>query len=251
MKRSLNYTGRRRLPLTDVAITITSPQENPAFDATLNIAAHGFPETSRVFVEAYRRMEWMRFDFGTIGHLLPPPDRRLTRFESLNGVLFRVRVVSPEGSPSGKLLGEADRIPVQIPTPTEQTRRTLLPLVPESLQGELFRLDLSGEPLLLVERELGGDWQAAAGSPLFESLVYPSVLRAIVEELLREGWPDDDEADWHGDWARFAESLPGFTDPPAEDSDRDEWIDTVVEAFCRAHRMLDRFNTAWTGAADR
>jgi hypothetical protein len=248
MKRSLNYTGRRRIALSDVAITVAGSDASGSFTATLNLATYEFPASARVFVEAYRRMEWMRFDFGTAAQLVPPVNRRLSRFESLEGVLFRLRVVSPGGPSHGKLLAEADSIPVQLSEPAEEKRRTLLPVEPAALQGELFRVDFSGErPILLVERELGGDWQSAAASPLFESLVYPAVLRTVITELLRDEWPEEDEdsAGWQRDWARLLESLPGFVEPPDREEDYDDWKDTLVEAFCRQHRMLDRFNISW------
>ena len=125
---------------------------------------------------------------------------------------------------------------------TLKGRRTLLPLAPATLQGELFRLDVSGEqPTLLVERELGGDWQAAAASPTFESLVYPQVLRSLISELLKDGWPDGeaDSGGWQVDWVLLLENLPGFADPPDDEIEYPDWIDTVVEAFCRDHRMCE------------
>lgn len=249
MKRSLNYTGRKRIALSDVAVVVTGKDGAAAFDAILDLAKYKFPANARVYVEAYRQMEWMRFDFGSAAGIHPPADRQLNRFESPEGVLFRIRVVSPDGTPSGRLVAEADRVTVRMPH-TPKGRRTLLPLAPATLQGELFRLDTSGEqPVLLVERELGGDWQAAAASPAFESLVYPQVLRSLLSELLKDGWPDmeEDSDGWQAGWALLLESLPGFSDPPEDENEYADWIDTVVEAFCRNHRMCERFNQAWSG----
>ena len=87
------------------------------FDATLDLAKYKFPDNARVYVEAYRQMEWMRFDFGSVASVRPPADRQLSRFESPEGVLFRIRVVSPDGTPSGRLVAEADRIWFGCPTP--------------------------------------------------------------------------------------------------------------------------------------
>jgi hypothetical protein len=250
MKRSFNYTGRKRIALSDAVVAISGTGRNATFDVTLNLGKYKFPVHSKVFVEAYRQMDWMRFDFGLAGGVQAPIDRRLDRFDSVDGVLFRVRVVSPDGTPSGKLVAEADRISARLPG-TKTARRNLLPLVPASLEGELFRLDLTSEsqPILLVERELGGDWQSAAASPLFESLVYPQVLRGVLTELMKDGWSegDWDPGTWQADWARLVRSLPGFTEPPVDETELGNWIDTVVEAFCRTHRMCERFNKVWSG----
>jgi hypothetical protein len=84
---------------------------------------------------------------------------------------------------------------------------------------------------------------------LFESLVYPQVLRGVLTELVKDGWSegDWDPGTWQADWARLVRSLPGFTEPPADENELVNWIDTVVEAFCRTHRMCERFNKVWGG----
>lgn len=249
MLRRLNYTSRKRVPLENARVTVTESKEVLAFETTLKLDGHGLPSGARVFVEAYRRMEWMRFDFGTVGAITAPVDRRLTRFESPNGILFRIRIVSPDGTPAGKLLAEADRIRPVTSERKNQDRRTLLPLQPVSLDGELFRLDLTNDPVLLVERTLGDYWESTASSPVFQALVYPNVFRQVLATLVDQ-WPDDDDVDgWQADWAAMARSIPGFEPPPPaneEESTKAAWIDARVSAFARSHRLLDLFNTAWT-----
>jgi hypothetical protein len=249
VKRRFNYTGRKRIALSDVVVAVSGADRNATFDVTFNLGRYTFPADAKVFVEAYRQMDWMRFDFGQAISIRPPSARHLDRFDSPAGVRFRVRVVSPDGTPAGRLVAEADGISARTPR-SETGKRTLLPLEPASLEGELFRLDLTGEqPVLLVERELGGDWQSAAASPLFESLVYPHVLRSVLTELVNDGWSggDWDPGSWQADWARLVRSLPGFAEPPADESEVGDWIDTIVEAFCRTHRMVERFNRVWSG----
>lgn len=247
MLRRLNYTRRKRLAASDALVTIAPAGPPYSFNAALNLTSYSLPETAKVFVEAYRRMDWMRFDFGTVGSIVPAADRRLVRFEAWEGVLFRVRVVSPDGSPTGKLLAEADRLRPRSSKPTEQKRRSLLPLDSADLNGELFRLDLSEGPVLLVERTLGGgDWRSCARDQLFQGLVYPSVLRQILQHLLSDDWPEEGDPRWERDWARFVESVPGFYPPPDEDGDQDAWTDAVVASFARQHRFVQAFNAKWT-----
>jgi hypothetical protein len=219
----------------------------PSFDAALDLSDYSLPTDAKVFVEAYRRMDWMRFDFGTVGAVFPPSDRRLLRFDASDGVLFRVRVVSPDGSPTGKVLAEADRIRPRSSDSKDKNRRSLLPLESAPLNGELFRLDLSAEPVLLIEQTLGaGDWRSCARDPLFHALVYPCVLRQILDRLTADAWPEEGTAGWEGDWARFIESLPGFYERPDEDGDTDAWIDAMVGSFARERRLLEAFNAKWT-----
>lgn len=248
MLRRLNYTSRKRLALDHARISLRQSDGAWGFDAVLGLQNLTLPPTARVFVEAYRRMDWMRFYFGTVGALAEPPDRRLTRFETPSSILFRVRVVSPDGSPSGKLLAEADRISPTTPQKTDKGRRTLLSVQPTALDGELFRLDLSGDPVSLVERSVGELWESTASSLVFQALVYPTVLREILATMVTD-WPDEDETDgWRGDWARLARGLPGFEPPPSgeDETSMSAWIDARVSSFCRQFRILDLFNAAWT-----
>src|SRR5437016_2570906 len=91
----LNYTGRKRLNRKDVQILLLEPSGGPlSFEAKLKLAEYKFPADALVFVEAYRQTQWMRFTFGKVGAVVPPVDRRLTEFDSPDGILFRVRVTS-------------------------------------------------------------------------------------------------------------------------------------------------------------
>ena len=110
--RRLNYTGRKPIHRSDTRITVREYPDRPAtFDADLRLGEYKLPAGAYVFVEAYRQATWMRFPFGRVGELTPPPDleRILTEFESPDRVLFRVRVTSAEGR-QGIMLAEADKI---------------------------------------------------------------------------------------------------------------------------------------------
>ena len=110
MIRRLNYTGRVRIVREDVHVTVIERKGKlPFFKAELDLAGYGLPGDAKVYVEAYRQTFWMRFDFGSVGRLAAPEHPELSDFDSLEGILFRVRVTSSDGA-SGKLLAEADQI---------------------------------------------------------------------------------------------------------------------------------------------
>lgn len=54
-------------------------------------------------MDAYHKSDWMRFDFGTVGQVVIPRDRRLTAFYRGARLLFRVKAVAADGE-SGKIL---------------------------------------------------------------------------------------------------------------------------------------------------
>ena len=196
----------------------------------------------------------MRFSFGTVGGLTTPSDTALSDFDSPDAILFRVRVTSTDGT-GGKLLAEADRIRGHRAEEIEETREPLLWVKAEELGAEVWRLEISDRPRLLINRELW-DWKAVSRAPQFVSLVYPAVLREILSFiLLQEKYFDlDDTGDWRSRWLRFSSLVPGAPDIPEEKEDIDElkeWINEIVSAFCRQQKMMDRFVSAWRSEGAR
>jgi hypothetical protein len=249
--RRLNYTGRKRLSRADLSITLYERPSGPAaFDIDLSaLPRYELPADALVFVEARLRTRWMRFAFGSVGALASPADRRLTEFDSTDGVLFSVKVTSASGRP-GLMLAEAERIPVRRPGEGDERRTPLLPVKPDDIGNEVYRVDFSGPAPTLLLNRAAGDKDTLARSPLFMSLVYPAVFREILNRIVYvEGLADaDDDGDsWESRWLTFAQSLPGVgAVPEAEESESlDHWIDGAVASFAKAQNMLDRFTAGW------
>jgi hypothetical protein len=204
MKRTFNYTGRRKIGRKDVSITLRQENAVWVFDAELRLADHHFPRNAEVWVEAHRQNLWMQWTWGTVATLRMPADRRLTEFDVPDGVLFRVRVVQPPGSEHHKLLGEADAIPFVKAGEADDRRRHLLVPVPDVLDQQLWRLDFESDPpRLLVNKDVKPSWKEMACSPYFTALVYPEVLRRILMRALMsdDGWTEEDEeGGWQADW---------------------------------------------------
>lgn len=237
MKRTFNYTGRRKIGRKDVSIALRQETAVWVFDADLRLADHHFPRNAEVWVEAHRQNLWMQWAWGTVSAPRPPADRRLLEFDVPDGVLFRVRVVQPAGQEHHKLLGEADGIPFVKAGEADDRRRHLLEPVPDALGQQLWKLDFENDPRLLVNIDAKPSWRAMATSPHFIALVYPEVLRRILARaLFEEGWTEDEEeGGWAADWVRFSKNLGGLGPVPAIElrSDRENWIEEAVSAFCR------------------
>jgi hypothetical protein len=254
MIRRLNYTGRVRILREDVRIVVTARDDRPAtYTAELDLADYGFPDDARIYVEAYRQTSWMRFPFGTVGTLGPPSSTDLTEFDTPEGVLFRVRITAA-GDGSGKLLGEADRIRGRKTDERDEGVEPLLPVRPADLGSEVWQLEISDQPRLLINKDFW-DWKAVATAPEFVSLVLPAVLREILRTILvEEKHFDTDDDDPYSRWLRFTASIPGVPDIPdskAEDDKLKEWISDAVSAFCRHRGILDRFVTFWRSEGTR
>jgi hypothetical protein len=242
MKRTFNYTGRRKIERRDVSITLREDRGTWVFDADLRLAEYHFPRNAEVWLEAHRQNLWMQFAWGTVSAMHPATNRRLTEFDVPDGILFRVRVVQPSGQEHHKLLGEADALNFVKAGEASDKRRPLLEPVPDALDQLLWKLDLERDPpVLLVNKDAKPTWKDLARSQHFLALVYPEVLRRLLTRvLLDDKWSEDDEdAGWQGDWVRFARSI-GVSIPlpnPDQKQDREAWIDEAVAAFARRHQL--------------
>jgi len=246
--RTLNYTRRQRLLREDLDFVVVATNAGDhVFEARLQLRDYGLAPGSKVFVEAYRQTHWMRFDFGTVGYQVPQADRRLSEFDTMDGVLFRVRVTSSE-EPRGLLLAEGDRISFRSREERMTKRISLLPVVPRDIGDEICKVSYDdNRPVLLVNSTIG-NWRNFAIDPAVVSLVYPQVLREILTRiaLIEDEELDlDVQTDWRTQWCKFAERLPNVSPFPEEQDAREDWIDSAVEGFCRRNGVIAKFNIHW------
>jgi hypothetical protein len=234
--RKLSLSGKRRIQKGDVRLALSSRE---AGKATCNIGLGRldarYPLDARVFVEVYSRQAGMeRFYWGTWADVAKEPTRAFTFVGNVasQGLLGRIKVVAADG----RLLGEADKL-----RPDERRatggRRELLEIHRVSLQEEVWRLDYDPQqgPRLLLNKELPTSFEYGA---VFQGLVFPTALREILRQLLRED-PDDVEDDegWQHVWLKLGKSFCPFDGPPRGDENGFEWVESVVQGFCRAHRL--------------
>ena len=194
MIRRFNSTGRRTIPSSRAAVTLrrlendrSPPRTGSAgaadtrwcFDLRLDLGRFRFPPEARVRVEAWRGIAFQRWDWGTVGS----PAQLVESERILNDVpetcQFRVSVIA--ANDSGRLLGLADKLRPKLPI------ESLLPLVPDDLGGEVWRLDYGqGDDIVVlkVNSELPDFSQAVRTDPVFRGLVMPQVLRSILERAL-------------------------------------------------------------------
>ena len=246
MIRRFNYTGRAKILRQDIKLALAETDGHVIFEGSLDLAEYELPPDALVFLEAYRQTKWMRFPLGSVGNVVFPPPylRRLTEFEAGDHILFRIKVTPPTGE--HKLLAAADRVPVARPEDLGK-RDSLLEVAPAELGDEIWRLDLDDRPQLQINKSATDNWKQLAQSKLFQALVYPGVLRQILESILDQDWNDSTGDDWRSQWLRFASLLPGMGDPPVEEGGRAAWVEDAVSAFAKKHSFKKAFVDAWVG----
>ena len=241
MIKRCNYTDRQKILLKHVSIKIKKTNDEISFDAELSrLSNYQFPLGSKVYVEAYRQEIWKRFEFGVIGSIKAPSDRTLGEFDDADSILFRVKVVPLDGKKI--ILGEADEVG---PDSDEfnSNQKSLLPVRSQDLGGEIWRLDYTSKGvILLIENKVG---KGLAAELIFNSLIYPSVLREILTRILIiEKYNDiTDLGNWKTKWLLFASSIPGNDSIPDTDllEDCDIWISRVVTTFSSNKNLVTTF----------
>jgi hypothetical protein len=247
MIRRFNYTGRERIRRADVSIRLIGEEPVRTFEAGLQLRDYELPPDAKVYVEAYEKAAFMRFDFGTVGSVSPPPEakRKLHEFEGSDVVRFRVKVVD-ERDHSGKLLAEADGILPLVLEERERDRRPLLAVRSEDLGQQVWAISYpdstQGMPVLSINSQVA-DRTALVRSPLFMSLVLPAIFREILTRILiYENHCEMDDEDWKSQWLQFAHRvLPTAGEPPEDRERAVEWIDGVVGEFCSKQKSFTQF----------
>jgi hypothetical protein len=251
MIRRFNYTGREKIKREDVAIRLFGTELVRTFDAGFSLRDYELPQEAKVYVEAYEKAAFMRFDFGTVGSISPPPEaeRKLLEFEGSDAIRFRVKVVDTQQHVS-QLLAEADGILPFVVEESEMDRRSLLPVKSADLGQEVWAIDFpestQGLPILLINNQVK-DRTALVRSPLFMSLVLPVVLREVLTRiLLYEDHRDVGDDDWKSQWLSFSQRLlPTAGEPPEDKEGAIEWIEGVVKEFCSKQRTYTQFAEAY------
>lgn len=241
MKRQLNFTGRKRIPLERISLNLIEHGGRKAFDAGLNLDGLELPEHAAVYIEAYHKTDYKRYSFGTVAELRRPQSTDLGSLGRINNLHFRVKVIDESGN-RGLVKAVADRIRLTTPT----TVRAILPVEFRDLGNQIWRLSFDDdEPILEFNSTIPFIRDRAKADYRLFFYIYPAVLREIlVEMIIVDGIPDlEDVEEWQKDWLDFARHYGG--EPPSildhhidgfDETEVRKWIETVVTEFCTTHR---------------
>jgi hypothetical protein len=252
MIRTFNYTGRKSLPKEQIQVRLHRTVPAMSFDAALmDFDKLQFPDSARIFVEAYHQSVYMRFDFGTKGSITIPPveERFLADFYDGSPVNFRVKIVD-ESSEHGQILAEADAIrPVRDDDDVKGN-----PLLPVRMVGgmgqEIWRLvwDSRG-PIVELNQELPGIKERLIKETRFRSLILSGVLREVLTHVLSFGLDESDEyEEMATKWLKFASKY--YAEEPPTPDERgsigkvQEWVQQVLKPFCEKHQFFNHWKEA-------
>ncbi len=153
------------------------------FDPQLSFEGVAVVPTARVFIEAYYRTAFMRFDCGSVEDFVPPEDRRLTEIDGTSLVRFRMKETS----------GRVPLLPVNFD---------------ENLEHQAWRIEFEPEgPVLELNNRIDAIRDVARSDAAFFALVCPAAVRQVLTRILLVDEQDahQDGDDWWNLWLRWAE----------------------------------------------
>jgi len=250
--RKFNYTGRKSIRRSAVRIELLRDSDHRRyFSASVSLDGLSLPPNGRVYVEAYHRSGYQRFDFGTVADPAMPADRRLTRFAEAVVPLFRVKVVD-RSETHGRILAAVDKIRPKTAEDEPAGGQSLLFVEYDDLGDVVWALDLESDwPVLRLNKRAEEISLIASADQRFLSLVYPEVVRQILSRIVIE----DDHLDPHCDddwpslWLQMACRVLGVPEPPSgTETEKAAWVERAVEAFGSHHDMLKKFHQGFQNA---
>ena len=110
MIRKFNYTGRKKIKRSNVRIDLMRDSNGQRFFRSgFQLDDLELPASAHVYVEAYHRSGYQRFDFGSVGDRKTPTDRMLKNISDSATPLFRVKVVD-RSTAHGRILASVDKV---------------------------------------------------------------------------------------------------------------------------------------------
>ena len=243
MLRKLNFTDRVKIPRSDVRVTLRRDDDGVlVFDPQLSFDDIDVVPTARVFIEAYYRTSFMRFDCGSVEAFTPPDDRRLTEIDGTSVVRFRVKVVDNTAN-DHRIVAVADDIVVSEERRDASGRVPLLPVnFTDALGQQAWRVAFEPNgPVLELNNRIDSIKDVARNDAAFFALVYPAAVRQVLAQILlveqHEAHQEGDE--WWNLWLRWAARYAAPL--PADPDEASFWIEEVVAAFCNEQKLIDRW----------
>ncbi|MDA7880237.1 hypothetical protein N9B31_09985 [Mariniblastus sp.] len=237
MQRTFNYTGRKRVEQKHAQFHFEEPRLNvPVFNVQWNLDPADYNPAAKLYVEARHKETRKRFDFGTVGKIAPPVDRRLDGIDLSGPTLFDVLIVDESGQ-HGLLVASGREF--RADGDDDKNRTSMLSVRKEAIGQLTWKVNFeSGDlPELCISNQIANGIEKMRTDPHFQALVFPAALREILMFYLWDNTDEDDPGFQR--WMAFA-SIYTDTKPDAGDPvDAIAWIDDVVTGFSESFKLTD------------
>jgi len=246
MKRTFNYTQRKKINHEDVELAIVRPNGVPEIKVLkLDINRLELPITGQVWLEIETgRVGLVRHSLGVVGNLDLSPTFEIDEPDLVN-LRFRIKIVTYDYGNAGKLLAEVDHLSLS----DEGSVLSLLEVMPSSSLGQrIWKLEITESgPELFINTGVG-DWGAVGHSEQFKSLVFPQVVFEIYKWVANYDEPDEGsiEKKWQKLFASNGYDPELLVPREGYPGDYDSYLETtaheVADYFARKNKALNEFN---------
>jgi len=245
--KRVNSTGRKRIASEHVRIIVHDDTSPRTFDAEIDLSDFSAPSDAVVVIEAMcaRSNVVSRFEWGSVGELVPPLRRDLTGLTG-KSIFFSLKVID-RSQRFGRILGIAENLRPLLTSASNQTgRQGILPIEERDLGQRIWRLEFEGEHVVLVvNSRLPNFAHHLRSDPQVFGMIYPIVLEQVLKAAI-ESQPDtDDDLDpqgWPSRWLKFGRQIhpQHLAAPEAASDEYNEWVEGIVDEFCNQYRFCDK-----------
>ena len=246
MRRSIRYTGRKELARSSVEVKLMESDTGKRVSLALaNIGAfESLPASSRVKLRLFENHFSETVVFGTLGQVRDGVEpQELENHEAFSAPSVQLRVVGDEGEYRGLVLGSSSKWTLRVEGEeiTGSASEGILWLQSRDISPRIWRLEIreDEQPIVYVDSRIRNPYVWARSDVYFASCVLPAVIREVFDEIL--GLQHSSEQRWISDWIEWAEATMKIKlDRTADRSEQKEWVDYLIDEFCRQHNLLDK-----------
>lgn len=235
---NLNFTSRKRIERSHIRISgNTSGPDGYFILDRFDVGEYGFPNDAHVCIESWTgKYGFQRFEIGRLDRIDLSKQVQFSA-NDLPNATFRIKVVVA-GS-TGKILGDADNIPVEI----GGRPPSILPIDPVDLDNRIWWLEIDEEigPVLQMNQRLP-DYQQIARDTEFRATIMPTVVYQIALWITSSMNSGEIDAKVRR-WAKVL-TFPGVDSFKVNVQDADSRQDfalKVAKAFAKSHGLFDRY----------
>jgi hypothetical protein len=243
--RSLNFTGRVKIPHDRVSIRLIKSLDGIRLSAAVDLTGISLQEPFVVRIDVYRQSYRETVEASRVSDSVAEFNALISEFVPPELMLCVIKVLSTNDSGRGKILAWAERV-----RPTLEGSGSggsgLLPTTTADLGQLIWKLDVSEDvPTLLINSAIDGPLEFAR-DPRFQWIIMPELLRGICRWLSTRLEDVGEEIDPTAAlWLGLLKDLGLKVSDQTAEEDIDDWIELAVMQFAEKNRFVERLNQSF------
>lgn len=244
MRRNIRLSGRKQIAKSWVEVTLPDTDIGKCVSLTIrnSRAFEALPSSAQVKLRLFENNFLETLSFGTLDDVKKGVEPlKLKRHDVFSAPSVQLRIVGTEGNRRGLVLGSTNswRLRMDGGNKEEDVGEGILPVVSGDISPRVWKLQRGNDdaPWLYIDESIDDSANWAGNDVTFASCALPAVVKEIFDDIFRNR--KESEQQWVADWMDWANNLTGAKcDHSATEEEHEEWIDKLLEVFCRQHNFL-------------